>query len=321
MKKRSTRARPIITEAQLRKIIVDELIDQYLIKEGLFDDAKSGLQKLSAYVTKQFKQVADKWAKAIVTASSKLTEIPPEAKQILQVLKHAMEQTGETFQMDKGLQDAKELGKINKDNALAIVQQDLEGPVHDKAKSADAKTEGKYIPEIYAVLAETQHANLPKEQLNEFGVIGAAGVGLAIMGGLPLLFKGLHKLANVLGAHGTAELFEKAEHVTHHFEQKTVNFVMPFRLAYAVYMGLWKMGIKLKADDEGKKAIAKTKGLIYKVLLIYFAINGIQGVLHAGASLLGFVEGTATTVKGVELARGAEEVVKLIRAGTGGLAV
>jgi hypothetical protein len=230
-------ARQTITETQLRKIIFDELIDQYLIEEGIWDDARSGVQKLSAYVTKQFKQAAGKWAQAIVTASSKLAEIPPEAKEILKVLKTAMEQTGETFQMDQGLLAAKELGKIDKDKALAIVQHDLEGPVHDKAKSADTKAEGKYVPEIYSVLAETQYVELPKEKLVEFGVVGAAGVGLAIMGGLPLLFKGLHKLANVLGAHGTAELFEKAEHVTHHFEQKVVNFVLPFKLAYAVYVG------------------------------------------------------------------------------------
>lgn len=335
MKKRSTQARqrPAITEAQLRKIIFDELVDDYLIREGLWDDVKSGVKKLSDYVTKQFKAVAAKWASAITQSVSKLGEIPDEAKQVLQVLKQAMSETGETFQMDQGLIAAKELGKLGKDGALAIVQQDLEGPVHDKAKQAEVKGEGKYIPQIYSVLAETQYTNLPKEQLNEFGIVAAAGVGLAIMGGLPLLFKGLHKLAEVLGAHGTAELFEKAEHVTHHFEQKVIDFAMPFKLAYAVYLGLWKIGIKLtkgeeplneieiKAEDEGKKAISQAKGLVYKVLLIYFAINGIAGVLHAGASLLGFVEGGATTVKGIELARGASELAKLARAGTGGLAV
>jgi hypothetical protein len=108
---------------------------------------------------------------------------------------------------------------------------------------------------------------------------------------------------------------------------------MPFRLAYAVYLGLWKMGIKLtkgdeplneieiKAEEEGKEAIAKAKGLVYKVLLLYFAFQGLAGALKAGASLLGFVEGGATTIKGIELARGAEEVAKLVRAGSGGTAV
>jgi hypothetical protein len=126
-----------------------------------------------------------------------------------------------------------------------------------------------------------------------------------------------------LGATGAATIFEKAEKVTHHFEQKVIDFAMPFRLAYAVYVGLWKMGIKLtKGDemlneieikaDEGKKALSQCKNIIFKTLLIYFAIQGVTGALHAGASLLGFVEGAASTVKGIELAKGAIEIGKMV---------
>lgn len=327
MKKRLTRARrPALSEARLRQIIYEELVREYMIREGIWDDVKSGVKKLSSYVTKQFKQVAAKWASVISDRVAKLAEIPPEVKQVMQVLKQAMSQTGEQFQLDAGLKAAQELGKLGSDGALAIVQQDLEGPVHEKAKAAEVKGEGKYLPSIYAVLSEESYLRADAEPLNEaLGVTAVLGVGLAVMGGLPLLFKGLHKLASVLGATGAAELFKKAEHVTHHFEEKVIDFAMPFRLAYAVYLGLWKIGIKLtkgdeplneieiKAEDEGKEAIKHAKGLVYKVLLIYLAINGIAGVLKAGASLLGFVEGGATTVKGIELARGAEEVAKLIR--------
>lgn len=336
MKKRSTQARrrPAITEARLRQIIFDELVEQYMIQEGLWDDVKSGVKKLSDFVTRQFKQVAASWAKTITQALGKLGEIPDAAKQILQVLKQAMAQTGESFKLDAGLQAAQELGKLGSDGALAVVQRDLEGPVHEKAKAAEVKGEGKYLPSIYAVLNERSYLQVPRERLNEdLGVTSVLGIALAVMGGLPMLFKGLTKLAEVLGAHGAAQLFEKAEKVTHHFEQKVVDFTMPFKLAYMVYLGLWKMGIKLtkgdeplneieiKAEKDGVEAIKKAKGLVYKTLLIYFALQGIAGVLKAGASLLGFVEGTATTIKGVELARGAEEVIKLARAGSGGLAV
>lgn len=328
MKKRQTRSpRPAISEARLRKIIYEELVREYLIREGLWDDVKAGVKKLSAYVTKQFKSVAAKWAAAISEKVAKLAQIPDEVKQIMGVIKQAMAQTGESFSLDKGLQAAQDLGKLGADGALAIVQQDLEGPVHEKAKSAEVKGEGKYLPSIYAVLSEESYLKAAGGPLNEaLGITAVLGVGLAIMGGLPMLFKGLHKLADVLGAHKTAELFEKAEHVTHHFEQKVIDFAMPFRLAYTVYLGLWKLGIKLtkgdeplneieiKAEDEGKEAIQHAKGLVYKVLLIYLAINGIAGVLKAGASLLGFVEGGATTVKGIELARGAQEVAQLVKA-------
>lgn len=336
MKKRSTHARrrPAITEARLRQIIFDELIEQYMIQEGLWDDVKSGVKKLSDFVTKQFKQVAASWAKTITQALGKLGEIPDAAKQILQVLKQAMSQTGESFKLDAGLQAAQDLGKLGSDGALAVVQRDLEGPVYEKAKAAEVKGEGKYLPSIYAVLNERSYLQVPRERLNEdLGATSVLGITLAVMGGLPMLFKGLTKLAEVLGAHGAAQLFEKAEHVTHHFEQKVIDFAMPFKLAYMVYLGLWKMGIKLskgdeplneieiKAEKDGVEAIKKAKGLVYKTLLIYFAIQGITGVLKAGASLLGFVEGTATTIKGVELARGTEEVIKLARAGSSALTV
>jgi hypothetical protein len=326
MKKRQT-----LSEARLRKIIYEELVRQYLIEEGLWDDVKSGVKKLSAYVSKQFSSVAASWAKLITDRVGKFNQIPDDAKKVMAALKEGMQATGETFQMDETLKAAKELGKID---ALAIVQEDLEGPVKEKAQAAQVKGEGKYLSSIYVVLSEKKYVTGNAAPLNEdFGVTAAVGLGLAVMGGLPMLFKGLHKLADVLGAHKAAVLFEKAEKVTHHFEQKTIDFVMPDKLAHAVYMSLWKMGIKLtkgdeplneieiKAEKEGIEALKKCKGLIYKCLLIYFAFNGIAGVLKAGASLLGFVEGTATTIKGVELAKGAVEVSKLVRAGTGGLAV
>jgi hypothetical protein len=327
--------RPTISEARVRQIIYEELVRHYLIQEGLWDDVKSGVKRLSSYVSKQFKSVAAAWAKLITDRVGKLQEIPEDAKKIFGVLKQAMQQTGETFQMDETLKAAKELGKLGSEGALAAVEADLEGPVKEKARAATVKGEGVYLPSVYAVLAEKKYVSgAPSEQLNEdFGVTAALGIGLAVMGGLPMLFKGLHKLAGVLGAEKAAEMFEKAEHVTHHFEQKTIDFVMPDKLAHAVYMGLWKMGIKLtkgdepyneieiKAEKDGVDALKKAKGLVYKVLLIYFAFNGISGVLKAGASLLGFVEGAATSVKGVELAKGAVELSKLVRAGTGGMAV
>lgn len=251
----------------------------------------------------------------------------------MQVLKASMKETGESFKMDKGLLAAKQLGELGSSGALAAVQSDLEGPVHDKAKQASTTAEGKYVSSLYEVLVENAPVAKKKRLNEDFGVTSAVGISLAVMGGLPLLFKGLHKLALKLGAPKSAELFEKAEHVTHHFEQKVVDFAMPFKLAYSVYLGLWKLGIKLtsgdeplneleiKAEDEGKKAIAQCKGLVYKTLLIYFAFQGLAGALKAGASMLGFVEGTATTIKGIELARGAEEIIKLVRAGAGGMAV
>ena len=183
-----------------------------------------------------------------------------------------------------------------------------------------------YFSSLYSVLREDSYIQ-NNERLNEdFGVSAVLGIGLAIMGGLPMLFKGLHKLAGVLGAENAAKLFEKAEHITHSFEQKTIDFIVPDKLSYVFYSILTKQGLKISNANEmltfeefqvnadKSEAMKKTQGIIYKILLIYFAINGIRGVLHAGASLLGFVEGTASSVKGIELARGAKELAVLIGA-------
>jgi hypothetical protein len=43
----------------------------------------------------------------------------------------------------------------------------------------------------------------------------------------------------------------------------------------------------------------------------YMRVNGLVSAVKAGVSILGFVEGTATTIKGIELAKGAQEIASL----------
>ena len=309
-----------ISETRLRRIVQDEL-ERLQLQEGAWDDVKTGVIKLASYVTKQFGAAAAKWAVTIRDDLSKMAEIPDDVKVVFEATKQGMQSTGESMKMTPAMKAAKELGQLTKEKALAFVQEDFEGPVKQKAEAAN---EGLHVRSLYKVLSETQIRS-PRAPMNESLTVGSVmGVGLAIMGGLPMLFKGLHKLAKVLNAEKCAVLFEKAYHVAHHFEEKTIDVVVPDKLSYFVYSVLWKRGLKLskerlefdafKAGNEHAKT--KAQGLIYKAVLIYFAWNGLQGVLHAGASLLGFVEGTATTVKGIELARGASEVAALIRAGS-----
>jgi hypothetical protein len=115
-----------------------------------------------------------------------------------------------------------------------------------------------------------------------------------------------------------------------------IDFIVPDKFSYKVYLALqdtpFSKGLKLSAGDEiisfedyssdkakayerpGKESKhprsvrSKVDGLIYKGLLIFFLWEGIQGVLHSGASLLGILEGSASAVKGVELAKAAEEI-------------
>ena len=224
-----------------------------------------------------------------------------------------MKESGESITLDDNLKIAKQLGKTN---ALAEVESDLLGPIHDKAET---------MAEAYVVLNNNTYIKQEKQQINEFGVTAVAGVSLAIVGGLPMLFKGLKKLAKILNAEKAAELFDKAEHITHAIEEKVIDYIVPDKLSYQIYKALNARGFHVSKSTElmsyddyvknadGSDARKKTDGLVYKAMLIYFAFNGLIGVLKAGASLLGFVEGGATAVKGIELAKGASDVAKIVR--------
>lgn len=316
-------ARPIITETQIRRIAQEE-VTLRMLEEGMWDDVRNGAAKLKAMVTKQFGKVAAKWGQAIQEKIGQL-KVPDEINTAMQALKMGMKESGESLQLDEHLKAAKELGSITKDQALAAAQADLEGPVHALAAQVQEKgqkAESKHYAQVYSVLLETPEVT--KGLVTEFGLSGALGVGLAVLGGMPMLFAGLHKLAKVLHAEKLAHLFHKAEHLAHALEVKVINAVVPNKLSYVAYKFLHKKGLKFSdevkdhlefdeyvSDEDGSHAMKRVNGLLYKALLIYFAFNGLASVLHAGASLVGFVEGAATTVKGVELARGAMEIAAL----------
>ena len=297
----------IITQARIREIIQEEIVIQHLIEEGLLDSAKDGLKKLSDKVTGAFRSVADKWASVIFEKMNLMQSMPDDVKMIVGALKKGMQTTGESIELNPTLKLAQSFGK---EDIVAAAEEDLTGPIIAKAEN---------LKEMYEVLSDNSYI-LQKKNLHEAGVVAGIGVGLAIIGGLPLLFKGLTKLANFLNAPRLASIFEKAEHITHNFEKGFIGFVVPSRLSYAVYKFLAEKGFQVAGEKEvlsfedykSSKSEEKTKELVYKAVLIYFAFQGLAGALKAGASLLGFVEGTATTVKGIELAKGFSDVRKII---------
>lgn len=292
----------------------EEEVRSCALNEGMWDSVKDGLRVLSNKVTAAFESQVSVW-------TSKISEIvlagrPEELVQIVEVVVQASKESGESIPWDDTLKAAKEFGSITKEQAVAIVEDDLKGPVKEKAASV---TEGKYISGLYSLLKETslERTDRIDESLTLTGVLG---IGFALLGGVPLVLKGLHKLAVYLNATKTAELLKRSYEITHKIEEKTIDWMIPDKLSWLIYQGLQKRGIKTASTklsyDEFKadKGHAKSKieGLVYKVILIYFAFSGISSVLHAGVSLLSFVEGGATAVKGIELAKGAIDIAKMI---------
>lgn len=278
-----------------------------MIEEGLLDDAKSGFKKLSNAVTSAFKKVADNWAATISEKLNSMQNVPSEVLMVVDALKEGMKSTGESISLDETLKMAKSLGS---ENALKAAEEDLAGPIYANAKE---------LKEMFDILSNDSY-HRQRKNLHEVGVTTVLGIGLAAIGGLPMLFKGLHKLASYLGATRTAEIFEKCESFFHAVEKKFIDFVIPSKLSYAVYKFLAEKGFQVAGEKEvltfdtykGSNSEEKTEELIYKALLIYFAFQGLVGALKAGASLLGFIEGTATAVKGVELAKGFADVRKIV---------
>ena len=330
MRTKSVTVKPIINEAKLRKIIREELTRQYIVQEGLADDAKQGIIKLTKAVKEKIKGKAKELAAKISEALSGFKEMPGEFKALIGAIKKGMKESGESLKLDDTLKSAKKFGTTNFVKEAEIDFQNLKD---NAAKLVNAKTESLLKINAMLIIEESTTKN---SLLNE-SLVGLAGVGLAVMGFLPMLFAGLKHIATWLKCPNIAEHMEKAEHFFHKIEEDVIDFIVPDKFSYKVYLALqatpFSSGLKLSAGNEiisfedytsdkakayekpGKESKhprsvrSKVDGLIYKGLLVFFLWEGIQGVLHSGASLLGVVEGSASAVKGVELAKAAEEIV------------
>lgn len=309
-----------IDEERLRQIVAEELRYDQALREGIWDDVKDGAKKLIAAVSSRIGSL-DVLGR-VKSQLAKMSEMPKETTDVVGALKTAMAETGEQIELDETLRAAKELGKVTTQAASDMLAADLEGPVHEKM--ARLQNEGTYHVGLLDVLHETAFEHDSAKRLDEVGIVGGIGFALAVLGGMPILLKGMQKLAKLVGATKTADLLHKAEQVAHHVEEKVVDFIVPDVLSYAVYTALWKKGFKVEAKKlrrqlnreeystglDGVKK--KVETVLYSALLVFFAWNGLKAAFHAGAGLLGFAEGSATVVKGIEIGRAGVHIADII---------
>jgi hypothetical protein len=260
--------------------------------------------------------------------------MPEELKTLIDAIKKGMKESGENIKLNDTLKDAKKFGSTDFEK---IAESDFENIKANAANLSNAKSES--LLKLNSMLL-IEDAETKTSLLNE-SLIGLVGIGLAALGFLPMLFAALSKVASWLKCPKIAESMEKAEHFFHKIEENVIDFIVPDKFSYKVYLSLqdtpFSKGLKLSAGDEiisfddytsdkakayekpGKESNhprsvrSKVDGLIYKGLLIFFLWEGIQGVLHSGASMLGILEGSASAVKGVELAKAAEEIAVAAR--------
>jgi hypothetical protein len=270
-----------------------------------------------------------------------LAQAFPQAQQEFAQLKQIESQSGEKLPVTPMLKMAAGLPALVKSAKQEIASDTSASQQLAKQSPAPADPQAQQAQEAYVrfigdLLSETTKAARKSElkalneastqQLNEFGVTAAAGITLGAIGGVPLLLKGLYKLAAFLKMPKTSQAFQHAYHVAHHFEEKVIDYAVPDNLSYLWYKGQQKVVTKdgsavmsleeYKASDIKKKVEMR----IYKIALVYFMIHGIHGAMEAGISLLGGAEAAASTVKAVEIGVEVIEVASAIAGAASGKA-
>lgn len=317
----------LLTEQELRDIIEDESLSYAMMNEGIWDDVKDGALKLRKQVANKFGSSISKWVGPLRQLLAKHDDHKSEIEDGFKLIKEAMSQSGESFHMDDTLKLAKKLSQMSSDSAIGVIQSEMDGP-HQLAQQLQSnKQESLYMAGCYNILVESDTVE-GIESLNEaLGVTTVAGLILGGFGGAHLLFKGLAKIAKFLHMPKSAELFNHWSHVLHHTEEKVLDKVVPDKLAYFFY----KLGRKAASkfvpfvtpkrktpfkyeqfvkNDEIRLSVKKA---MYKMLLAWLLFHGITGAIKAGMSILGIAEGTASAVKGIEVATGVSELIALSR--------
>lgn len=316
--------RRTITEAQIREIAKQELLYRAILEEGIWDDVKSGARKLMGSVTKQItgSGLVDKAKEAMGSVG----QFPKEVNVIMQAVKKAMAETGEEIKLDDTLKAAKEIGQLTSDKMGSLLSSDLKGPVHNKAASLQNEWKSGIEPVLNELSVGFNEINYKKQNLQEGGVLGILGLSLAGFGGIMFALSGLEKLANYIGAESVGKVLHKVHHVLHSAEEKAIGFLVPNTISFIVYNTLRKRGFKAQSklkraltreeyDQDVGGAKTKTEKLIYAAFLIFLAWNGVKAALHAGVSMLGFAEGTATVIKGAEIGQAAAHIGDIIELG------
>lgn len=316
-----------LSKIKTKEIIQQELYYRSILEEGLWDDVKIGTKKLIQNTAKN--AVTKGLLPKAKTVIDSMTTLPKNVQFVIDALKVGMKETGDSITLDSNLQLAKQIGQLNHQKMGDILVDDLKGPVKDKAAALQNES---WIKGVTPILLElnvslNEIINSKKQtKLNESGILGIFGMSLAGFGAINLVLKGLAKLANYMGAKKTAAVLNKIHHMLHSFEEKVISKIVPDRLSFVVYKVMKKRGFS--AQNKVKRALTqeeynenylgvktKVEKIIYSAFLLFLAFNGIKAAVHAGYSLLGVAEGSASVVKGIEIGQAAAHIADIIDLG------
>lgn len=233
-----------------------------------------------------------------------------------------------------------QLGSQFKGAADDVLQHKFETPAANESRAR------KVLPVLYEINSVLGPAGR-RRRLNEVGVFELVGLGLGLMGGIPMLLKGFHKVAKLFRMDKTSDLLKKMYETAHHIEEGFVDVVIPDRVSYFVYVKyqeaknpekvanykIWEVDPDSPAskaikpnqrimsreeylESDQKKKIEKG---LYIVLLTPWLINGLVALKNFISNIINWAEGAATAVKGLEVGELASMTAELVQGGAAGL--
>jgi hypothetical protein len=306
------------------------------INEGLIDLIKKAAASLKQGASQGWEKVQSALRSSVANLtgiiakkSPELAKLKPQLQFIMDIKNEAEAETGEKFPVDNTMQIAQNLSLKAREAAQEVNA--LKGQVASATNQSQSVAPNQrgvqeaFAIELTTIINETvadYSSDRAIQPLNEaLGVTTVIGLVLGIMGGIPLLLKGLYKFTKYVGLEKLSGAIEHAYHVAHKIEAKGIDVMIPDKLSYVIYKKAWAKGFKTSKtflefpDYSANKQHAKQKveGLIYKLLLIYFAAEGISGILHASSTALATAEGAASTVKAIEIATGVIDAAAILK--------
>jgi hypothetical protein len=309
-------------EALIREYVRAE-VSRGMLEEGLADTLKGTVVKaaraLSQKIDQKISQLRDR-----ETAAEDLTDIVLDAEGGSAVVT-AINKVGSRFK------DASE--------DLADTDPELPDAAAQKNESA--------LKSAASMLTSLGRDPSRTARINEVSGFEVVGLGLALVGGIPMLLKGLYKVAKLLKMEGAAGRLEKMYHAAHHFEEGFVNFVVPDKISYAIYTKyhevknpqrvanykVWaaepeselSRGIDVKQrilspeEYKGSDEKRKLEKGLYIVMLTPWLINGLLALKHFVGNVISWAEAGATAVKGLEAGEAAAMAAELVQGGAAGI--
>jgi hypothetical protein len=333
--KRARKNNSIVTEAQLRRLIRDEISRQRLVQEGIFDVIAAPFSKLKE---KAKKEVMSQVEKVVAKIKELINNINENIKGKLSEL--GFNEFLQAFKSTEGSEDIKSLvddagfskelkeliaakSELKTESLILVKNRLVENkvPTHDEIRLAFSLMEKKSVDRSKKLLEINEVINEPL--LTEVVVEGITllvtkwwaivkAVTL-VLGSLALSCKALAYIFNkVLGKKEWGEKFEHYEHMFHEIEEKALKvLVYPAPVSYAAYVAISKIKKipTVTYEEFNSKEHEKEKKAAEKILHVaVLAAIIIEAVVHIGHALLEFSSNASDAMK--KIGFGAYEVGK-----------